>query len=181
MLDYAFIANSEGLNPGDYHWEYENDEMRFRFCSTHDMETNKKLAKELAASGCQYLDLCGDFNAAMAREIAEAAGGRLTVEYSKFSAEDDAKFNSLTNIHEYGLIIMAEGLANGKIITHKLVSDEFTTTIALVSNDETAKQAAQDLVNGGIDFIEMCSYFDAAKADEVRAAIGGKVPVGYCG
>ena len=181
MLTYAFIANSETLNPDDYNWEYENDEMKFRFFITSDMETNKKIAKELADDGFEYLDLCGDFDDEMTKEISNAAGGRLEVAHAGFSEEEESKFNSLEKMDEYGLIIMAEGLESGAKIEHRITSCEFNTTINIVSNDDVAIAAAKDLSDRGIDFIEFCSYFDAAKTADIIAATGGKTPIGSCG
>jgi len=181
MLKYAFIANSETMSPDKYHYEYDSDDMKFRFFAVNNMDMTKKCAAGLADEDFEYIDLCGDFDAEKAQEVADARNGKISVEYAKYSEEDDEKFENLEKINEYALIVMTPGLAAGTIKMNKLTCPEFNTTITLVSDDEAAGKAAKDLVTAGIDFIELCSYFDEDKTNGIRKAIDGKVPVGSCG
>ncbi len=181
MFTYAFIVNSEGQSPEDYSWNYNNKEMKFKFFATSGMEMTKKYAKKIADEGFEYIDLCGDFDANMAKEVVKATGGRIEVEYAKYFDSEMKKLGNLPKMDEYGIIIMAEGLTQGTTKKEKVVGAEFNTTIVMVDSDEMAAAAAQGLVDGGIDFIELCSYFNEIKAGEIIDAIDGKVPVGYCG
>ena len=181
MLKYAFIANSENMTPEDYHWEYDNDEMKFRFYATNNMDATKKCAQKLADEGFEYLDLCGDFDAAKAKEVENAAMGRISVAYAKYSKDEEEKFESLQKMDDYGLIVMAPGLEPGAVKIKKMPSPEFNTTIALVGDDEASIAAARDFASDGIDFIELCGYFDDTKTKNIIRAIDGKTPVGSCG
>lgn len=181
MFTYAFIVNSEGLTPEDYSWNYENDEMKFKFFATSGMDMTKKYAKKLADEGFEYIDLCGDFDADMAKEVEMATDGKIEVNYAKYFDEEIKKLEKLPSLGEYGIIINAPGLPEGSTKTQKLVGAEFNTTIVFVGDDEMAKAAAESLVDEGIAFIELCSYFDELKAIEIINAIKGRVPVGYAG
>jgi hypothetical protein len=181
VLTYAFIANSEGMSPENYHWEYEDSEMRFKFFSVSGMDMTKKYAKMLADEGFEYIDLCGDFDAAMAKEIADATDGRIEVEYAKYSEAEQKKFETLEKQDEFGVIVMAEGIEEGTTKTQKITGPEYNTTIVLAGGEKAAATAAQGLVDAGISFIEMCGYFDEQKASEIIKAINCNTPVGYCG
>lgn len=181
MFNYAFIINSEGLDPENYSWKFENDEVNLRFMATSGMPMTTKYAKKLADEGFKYIDLCGDFDAEMAKEVALATEGRIEVEYAKYFDSEMKKLEALQEPDEYGVIVLTYGLEEGTTKKHKIIGSEFNTNIVLVADDETAIAAAQGLVDGGIDFIELCSYFDEIKAGEIIDAIDGKIPVGYCG
>lgn len=181
MFNYAFIVNSEGLTPEDYSWSYKNDEMKLEFLATSGMEMTKKYAKKLADKGVKYIDLCGDFDADKADEAAKATDNKIEVCYAKYSDSETKKMDKLTDLGEYGIIIMAYGLEPGSTKTKRLVGSEFVTTIVLVDSEDAAKAAAKGLVDGGINFIELCSFFDENKANDIIDSIKGAVPVGYCG
>lgn len=181
MFTFAFIVNSEGLTPEDYYWNYENEEFKFKFFATSNMEMTKKYAKKLADDGYENIDLCGDFNDDMAKEVAGATDGRINVMYAKYFDNELEKLERLPELGEYGIIINAGGIPEGTTITEKIIGSEFNTTIVLVPDDKMAEAAAQSLVDEGIDFIELCSYFDSQKAEDIINAIKGRVPVGYCG
>ena len=44
-----------------------------------------------------------------------------------------------------------------------------------------ACEAAKELLDKGVYFIELCSWFDEEKTRAVIAAVDGKLPVGSCG
>jgi hypothetical protein len=181
MLTYAFIANSEGFRPEDYHWEYENKNFKFKFFATSGMEMTKKYAKKLVDEGFKGIDLCGDFDADQAKEVALVTEGKIDVDYAKYFESEMKKLEKLEELGEYGIIVMADGLPEGTTKTERIVGSEFNTTIVLVDSDETAQAAAIGLVERGIDFIELCGYFNEIRAGEIIDAIDGRVPVGYCG
>lgn len=181
MFNYAFIVNSEGLTPEDYSWSYKNDAMQFEFFATSGMGMTKKYAKKLADKGFTDIDLCGDFDEKMAKEVADATDGKIAVEYAKYFDEEMEKLNLLNQLGEYGIIIKAPGLKEGSTKKEKIIGSEFNTTIVLIGSEKEAEAAAQSLVDEGIAFIELCSYFNELRATAIINAIKGKVPVGYCG
>ena len=44
-----------------------------------------------------------------------------------------------------------------------------------------AKAAGKRLIEKNVDFIELCSWFDKEKMEEIVEATENKVPVGTCG
>lgn len=181
MFSYAYIVNSKSMTPEDYHWEYANDAMEFRFFATCSMEMTKQYARRLVADGFECIDLCGDFDKAKANEIWDAAYNWLKVFYAKYSDEEETKFANLSSRSEFGLIVMVKGLAEEAIQTERVTGPDFNTTIALVGSEQAALTAAQQLVANGVNFIELCSYFDAYRAAKIIEGIQGQAPVGYCG
>ena len=63
----------------------------------------------------------------------------------------------------------------------ELKCDGCDTTAIFVKDLEQAQEAAKTLTDGGIAFIELCSWFDKEKTEAVIDAVGGAVPVGSCG
>lgn len=179
-MKYAFIMNSASLNPDSYSVIYENAGNQDYYTAVHGMKMTQELAKKLADEGYEQIDLCGDFDAKKAEEIKEAAENKIKVNYAKYSEEDLAKFDALESTSKYGIIAIGFDMTED-MVRLELASEEFNTYIAIVANEETAAQAAKQMVLEGINFIEMCGYFDSEKAEKVAEAIGHQVPVGYCG
>ena len=180
MFQYAFIANSAGLDPDKYSLVYENDEFYCFVGAVHGMEMAQALAAAFADRGFQLIDLCGDFDEKKAESIKKAAEGKLDVCYAKYSEENQKKFEAMSTSNEYGIIIMADGMGDCTEWL-ELKDEEYNTTVAIVGSDAAAEEAAKEMVIKGIHFIELCSYFDREKADAIEKAIDAKVPVGYCG
>lgn len=180
MFTSAFILNSRSLTPETYSAEYKNEQFHFYMTAVHGMKMTCEVAVRLADEGFEYLDLCGNYNEEKLIRVQEASGRRLKLSYAKYTEEQQQKFGELESQNEYGLIIMAKGSEN-KPQRIEMESNEFNTHIALVYSDEMAIEVAQDMVNHGVNFIELCSYFDFEKAETIIEAIGRKVPVGYCG
>ena len=180
MFKYAFIMNSRGLTPETYSVAYQNEEFYCYIAAVHGMKMTRELAKKLAYEEIQLIDLCGAYNEEMAEDVAEFAGEEIEICYAKYTPEQLDKFNKMESEGEYGLIIMADGIKE-KPHYLEIGSAEYNTHIALVGSDEMAIQAAKDLVKVGINFIELCSYFDLEKTESILDAIDREVPVGYCG
>lgn len=180
MFRYAFIMNSRKLTPENYSVSFQNDEFFCYISAVHSSEMTKELAKQLAEDGVTVIDLCGDYDEQTTQSVAKATDDQVKVFYAKYSQEEAKKLEALPSLNPYGIIIKGAGLSD-EWETLALTSDEFDTKICIVKSDEAAAQAAKALVEQGITFIELCSYFDVEKAAAISAAIEGKVPVGYCG
>lgn len=178
MFNYAFIVNSENLSPKEYSGEYNNKEFSFYIAATSNLQMAKDLAKNLAKECFDLIDLCGDFDASDANKIASVSG--IEVCYAKYMPEEIGKLKTTSDLSEYGVIVMGDDIQD-EVVKIDLESDEFNTRVRIVGSDEDAKKAAVELVDGGISFIELCSYFDVKKTNDIIKAIDGKVPVGYCG
>ncbi len=179
-MKYAFIANSSSLTPETYSVSYDHEGNHYFLAAVHGMKMTRALAGKLAEEGYQYLDLCGDYSEEKAKDISEAANGKLEVNYAKYSEEDLESLNALPSADRYGVIILGFDPAED-MVRLELKSDEYNTYIAIAGSEKEAAQAASYMVQEGIDFIELCGYFDRDKAQAVADAIGHKVPIGYCG
>ena len=179
-MKYAFIMNSAGLNPESYSVTYQNEGNQYYFAAVHGMIMTRELARKLADEGYQLLDLCGDYDEVKAHDVEEAAGGRMKVNYAKYSAEDQIKFEALESTNQYGIIVLGFDLTED-LVRLELKSNEYDTYITIVSEEEMAGTEAKKMVIEGINFIELCGYFDSFKAEKVAKAIDHKIPVGYCG
>ncbi|MGI6732047.1 MAG: DUF6506 family protein [Anaerovoracaceae bacterium] len=180
MFKCAFILNSRSLSPETYSAEYKNEEFHFYMAAVHGLKMTCELAEQLGDEDFNCLDLCGFYDEKMEARVQEAAGANLKVSHAKYTKEQQEKFNQLESQKEFGLIIMAKGTEN-KPQRIEMESLEINTHIALVNSEEMAVKVAREMIQHGIDFIELCSYFDAEKAEAFIEGIGRQVPVGYCG
>ncbi|WP_147822346.1 DUF6506 family protein [Salidesulfovibrio onnuriiensis] len=83
----------------------------------------------------------------------------------------------MPRLTRYGFIFMAPGHTPQQSTAH-LPSEQFTTTVVGVSDINEACTAAQDLVNQGIELIELCGGFEAVDEEAVIRHIDCDVPVG---
>ncbi|MEL7654471.1 MAG: DUF6506 family protein [Bacillota bacterium] len=179
-MKYAFIMNSASLNPDTYSVIYEYAGNQDYYTAVHGMKMTRELVKKLASDGYEQIDLCGAYNSEKAEEIRKASESNIRVNYAKYSEEDLEKFNALESTSKYGIIAMGFDMTED-MVRLELTSEEYNTYIAIVANEETAALGAKKMVEEGINFIELCGYFDSDKAEKVAEAIGHKVPIGYCG
>lgn len=179
-MKYAFIMNSASLNPESYSVTHDNEGNQYYFTAVHGMKMTRELTKKLAGDGYELMDLCGDYNAEKAEEVKGAAEGKIKVNYAKYSEEDLAKFDALESTSKYGIIVLGFNLTVD-LVRLELTSEEYNTYIAIVAKEEMAALQAKKMVEEGINFIELCGYFDSEKAERVAEAIGHMVPIGYCG
>ena len=178
MFKFAFVINMPGYTPETYStvWQDENE---YNFVAGVDgIEAGKEFVKKLASEGYELFNLCGDFDTEVTAEIQNAVGESAEVECSKYTEAEAAKLGALEVLQNYGIIILVEG-ADG-IEEAYLESPDCNTTVMFVKDMENAKLAAAELVEKGIDFIELCSWFDEEKLNEIIAATENKVPVGTC-
>ena len=89
------------------------------------------------------------------------------------------KMGKLTDLSTYGIVVVMRGVETPQQL--ELKCDDCDTTAIFVKDLDQAKTAAKKLADGGIAFIELCSWFDKERTDAVIEAVGGAVPVGTCG
>lgn len=176
---YAFIMNSKTLTPDTYIGIHENAKNYYLITGVNSVQMAGELARELSEEGFSAIDLCGDFDEEKAAKVADAAGGEVEVRYARYSPFDAKRMDEMDSLGGYGLILMDSSLSETEWL--RMESDEFNTTVAFVHSLESACFAAIKLVEDGINFLEMCRWFDEERAGIVIGAIHGAVPVGYCG
>ena len=103
----------------------------------------------------------------------------MKIYYADYFPEELEKLEALPSLSEYGIICIADGL--DKMERLEILSSRCNTSIRLVTDLDMACQAAGELLDKGVYFIELCSWFDAEKTLAVIAAVDGKLPVGSCG
>lgn len=180
IMKYAFIMNSESLNPSVYSGVLETSDFKATFIAVDSLELAKEEAAHFAKSGVGQLDLCGDYDLTMAKEIGEFAGEELSVSYMTYLPEELEKLSSLPSLNHYGILLLHKSFDAAKDRL-TLRSEEFDTYVVGVNSMEQAVSAAKELLESGIDFIELSSHFSPAMAKELIAEIEGKVPVGFAG
>lgn len=179
MLKAAFIANSENQNPKTYSLQYENPDFQLQMVAVSGMDMTKETLLGFVREGFDLVDLCGDFTQEMAEALRLATDNQIRVSAAVYSEEEGKKLEALTTMQNYGIILMGRGIEAEPVWLEK-ENEEFNTRIAIVGSDAMAQEAARVMAESGIDFIELCSYFDQEKAAALSKAAGGTVPVGYC-
>lgn len=179
MFKYVFIANVPGTTPETYAASYENEEIVTRVVGTSSLEMTEDLVKKYDKEGCDLIDLCGDFDDEAVEHLLKLVKGDMGITHADYFPEELEKLDALPSMKEYGIIAVTYGVEKTQSLL--LESRICNTHVRLIKDMDAAKKAAIGLVDDGIHFIELCSWFDREKTEEIIAAIGGKVPVGSCG
>ena len=179
MFKFAFIMNIPGESPKTYSKVYENAESYSLFAGTGDMDMAAGLVKQLAGEGFEVINLCGDFDDDITKKFMEITENKMRILHADFFPEEMKKLEAQASLKEYGIICIVRGLE--QMESFDLLSEDCNTRLMLIRDLDQACSAAVELVNKGIDFIELCSWFDKEKTQAIIAAINGKVPVGSCG
>ncbi|KIY40933.1 hypothetical protein TZ03_09420 [Pseudomonas sp. 10-1B] len=79
-------------------------------------------------------------------------------------------------VQRYGFIFKAPGM---QFLTHNgsLESDTFNATVCGVASVAEAQIVAQELLTRHVQLIELCGAFTETEVEQVRTAIGDRVPV----
>ena len=80
-------------------------------------------------------------------------------------------------LKHFAMIIKGSGY-NPSVHRAEINSPLFSTTIICVSTFEEAIQTAQELINQGIQLIELCGGFSPSQATEIQTAINSAIPIG---
>ncbi len=179
MFKYVFIANIPGVSPDTYVASYENEESKTIVMGTSSMEVTEEMVKKYDGEGFDLIDLCGDFDDAALEQFSEVVTGDMRLTHADYFPEELEKLDALPSMKEYGIIAITRGVEKTQELL--LESRICNTHVRLIKDLDGAKEAAKSLVAGGINFIELCSWFDKEKTKEIIATIDGKVPVGSCG
>ena len=83
----------------------------------------------------------------------------------------------MTNLKKYGFIVKGPGYRVG---TDSTIIDSglFCTTIMAVATVEDAIIAAKEMINQGIEVIELCGGFTHKDKENIIESINGAIPVG---
>lgn len=178
--NYAFIMNSENLYPAICSGELFTGEFHAKIVAVHSMEMAKEEANRFSQEGYAAIDLCGDFDEAAAAEISQVAGESVVVSFMTYLPAELEKLSALSSMNHYGILLLHPSFI-GQKDRFVLKSLEFDTYVIGAGSLDEAKILIRELVEDGIDFIELASQFTKDMANELIAELGGKVPVGFAG
>lgn len=178
MAKFAFILNVEGVNPEEYTGTLQAKNYNGLF-GVDGKEGAKRLVEKLNKEGFNLYNLCGDFDDSMTTEIASLSTNGAKFKHADYLPEQLEKIEALTSLKEYGIIVIDSGLTEVRSI--ELRDYGCNAHARFVRNIAMACEAAKELVDTGVDFIELCSWFDKERTDTIIKEIEGKVPVGSCG
>lgn len=178
-MKFAFIANVAGASPETYSAAFETEEAYNLVAGVDGMDAAREYVKKLAEEGYELINLCGDFDDEITAQLREVAGADVEIQHADYSAEEMAKLEKLQSFKNYGIIIIDSTVDAPHQM--KIESKECDANVVFVKDLEMAKAAGKELVEKGMDFIELCSWFDKPYMEEIVAATGGKIPVGTCG
>lgn len=178
MLKYAFLMNMPGEKPDTCSGEYNNQESHSRIVGI-EKEAALEYVKKLTMEGFELVDLCGDFTQTDVETFAQVSGGKIKFSYAGFLPAEKEKMEKLDSLFEYGIIIFMKGVVQTEWVD--ILNRQGNTHVAFVADMEAAAEAARELVAKGVSFMELCSWFDKKKTEQIIFAIGGAVPIGSCG
>ncbi|MCB6994393.1 DUF6506 family protein [bacterium 210820-DFI.6.37] len=179
MFKYAFIENVDGAAPETYSFVYENEESTSLVAGTSSFEMTEELVKKLDSEGYDLIDMCGDFDDAAVEKLLKVTKNGIRICHADYLPVQLEKIEALESLKEYGIVIVMDGVEETQSFT--LESEACNTHARFTKDLEAAKAAAKELVDQGVSFLELCSYFDRTKTLEIIDAIDGAVPVGSCG
>lgn len=179
MVKFAFIINVPGQSPETFCGTYENAESYNMIIGTGDMDQAREWVGKLAGEGYGIFNLCGDFDDEITRELQDIAGPDAKVKNARYLPEELAKVEALAEFSRFGIVVQMKGVE--ELTEVEVKCDDFYTKAIFVKDQQQAVEASKKLADEGAHDIELCSWFDRAKTEEIIEAIGARVPVGTCG
>lgn len=178
MAKFAFIINVEGADPATHKAELQGKNLNRIYC-VDGKDAAEGLVKDLDKEVFRIFNFCGDFTAKdMEKYEADVTGGA-KFQNARYAPEQKEKLEKLDSFAEYGVIIIDSGMVG--IRKAEISAPGCNVRVRFIRNVKEAGNAAMELVDEGIDFIELCSWFDGEKTGAIIKAVDGKVPVGSCG
>lgn len=179
MFKFAFIENIPGVSPETHSCVHENEESYNLIAGTDSFKMTASFAKKLNQEGIDVIDLCGDFTAKDVRNLSKSIGETVKINCASYFPSEMEKLEKLEDLQEYGIVVVTRGME--ETAAYELNNEVCNSHIRFAKDLESAKKAAVELVEKGVNFIELCSFFNNERTREIIDAIGGKVPVGSCG
>ncbi len=142
-------------------------------------EMTRELVKKLDSEGYDLIDMCGDFDDEAVEKLLSITKSDMEILHADYLPAELEKIEALDSLQEYGIVVVMDGVEETQNFTLK--NDVCNTYVRFTKDLDAAKAAAKELVEQGVYFLELCSFFDKARTLEIIDAIGGKVPVGSCG
>ena len=180
MKVFGLILNGEGLDPASYNGSMKSSEFTAEVYGVSNEKDTQEVAEDLAARGAAFINLCGDYTADQAAALARHLNGAVKVSHVKYSPEEARKLEQLADFSEYGFIVHGEGF-HPHSHSLRLEAPGCNTRLMGAERMEEAKEAARQMVNEGVLFIELCGAFTGEMTRQIIQAVNGRVPVGSAG
>jgi len=181
----AYIIRADGINEADCRRNYRTETSISLVAGVDNERSAIRLITELIEEGYEQIDLGYGFSERDALHILgsidfqKAAGGRVKLHAAAYTINEYAKFRNAGRMRSHGIIMAIPGADRAAAL---FIPDKVhDTRVVFVKNITQAKHAARYLVKHKVGFIELCTWFDRLRMEEVISAIGGAVPVGTCG
>ena len=179
MFRFALIINVPGASLGTCSKVYENKDSYNEFIGSGSMEMAGQIVQSLLEKDIEEIDLCGAFDDQETEKLRNITQNKIEIFNSKHSPEELRKVKEMNSFNKYGFISITKGIETMQSL--ELLGEKRNNHIILVKDLDMACQAANMLLENGVDLIELCSWFDDEKTQSVIDAINGKIPVGSCG
>ncbi len=178
-MKFGFIFETEWNVGEDFIVTFESENSLEKIIGIESPEMGKKAVEILSQYGIKEYNLCGSFTDEHISELQSAFGEEYSFKAAKYLPEEEEKLEAAESLSNYGIILLEENTKD--TVIEELNCPACDAMICFVRDQEAAKEAAKDLVENGIDFIELCDYFDLEKTTEIIEEINGAVPVGTAG
>ncbi len=133
----------------------------------------------LSQWGVKIYDFSGDFSKEQLGEYEKIFSGEYQFNLMKYLPGQREKLEKVKDLSKYGVIVR-----NGDIEGYQreeLVCPKKTATIYFVKDLEKAKEAIKEMIKEGVEYVELCSYFNLDRTKQLIEEVGGKIPIGTSG
>ncbi len=178
-MKFGFIFETEWNVGEDFVVTFESEDSLEKVMGIESPEIAENAVKILSKYGIKEYNLCGSFTEDHVEKLESIFGKEYSFKVAKYLPEEEKKLEASESLSNYGIILLEENTKD--TVLKELNCPACDTTICFVRDQEAAIEAAKDLVEGGIDFIELCDYFDKVKTEGIIEAIDGAVPIGSAG
>ncbi len=179
-MKYAFIFETETEVGLEFMVSSEVGEITQKIVGIKGPEQGEAVIKLLIDKfQIDDFEFCSAFTEEDMIKYRKTFGDEIAFAEAKYFPKEMEKLESAESLLYYGMIFLHSGIE--KLQMEKLECEGCKGRIAFIRDIDEACEAAKKMVVEGIDFIELCGWFDNDKVEAVIRAIDGKVPVGSAG
>lgn len=179
MTKTAYLIGIEGVDEKNCIRIHETEVSVIFMAAVDCLDSAESLVEKLADEGFSVINLGMGFDEEVAEEFSEKTGGKVRIRSIQYTIDECVRRIRLVRNRSHGIIIAAAGI--DKPCEFFIPDKEHDTRIILVKNMMQARSAARKLVKYNVGFIELSTWFDIFRMEDIIDAIDGAVPVGTCG
>ena len=179
MIKTAYIMGVPGVDERKCCRIHETEMSVTLMAAVSCVESAERLVERLAGDGYDVINLGMGFGEVLTPEMQEIAGSNVKVRCVEYTIDECVMRIRVERDRSHGVIMTVAGI--DKPCEFFIPDKEHDTRIILVKNMTQAKNAARKLVKYNVGFIELSTWFDIFRMEEIIDAIDGAVAVGTCG